>query len=96
MGSCNSSPFNSLVTVGMFWFSAFVGGRGGRIIYLKLPKITIFRYEMCQFVTCISPHFMHVPQFWIYINYSFLQFLQLMSLFTQNITADLRKFFMVK
>lgn len=64
MGSCNSSPFNSIV--GMLWFSAFVwGGGGGRIIYLKLPKITIFRYEMCQFVTCISPHFMHVPQFWI-------------------------------
>lgn len=31
-----------------------------------------------------------------YLNYSFLQFLRLMSLFTQNITADLRKFFMVK
>lgn len=94
MGSCNSSPINSIV--GMFWFSAFAL-EGGRIFYLKLHKIMIFLYEtMCQFVTCISPHFMHVPQFWIYINYSFLQFLQLMSLFTQNITADLRKFFMVK
>lgn len=96
MGSCNSSPFNSIGTVGMFWFSAFVGGGGG-IIYLKLHKIMIFLYKtMCYLVTCVSPHFMHVPQFWIYINYSFLQFLQLMSLFTQNITADLRKFFMVK
>lgn len=88
MGSCNSSPFNGIVTVGMFWFSAFLGGRGGGLYYLIKT--------MCHLITCVSPHFMHVPQFWIYINYSFLQFLRLMSLFTQNIIADLRKFFMVK
>lgn len=33
MGSCNSSPFNSIVTVGMFWFSAFVGGRGAYYLF---------------------------------------------------------------
>lgn len=63
MGSCNSSPFNSIV--GMIWFSAFAL-EGGRIFYLKLHNIMIFLYKtMCHLVTCVSPHFMHVPQFWI-------------------------------
>lgn len=38
MGSCNSSPFNSIVTVGMFWFSAFVGGRGGAYYLFKTSQ----------------------------------------------------------
>lgn len=55
MGSCNSSPFNSIVTVGMFWFSAFVGGRGGAYYLFKTSQNNDFSLQnnvlfgnMCQ------------------------------------------------